>query len=418
MEISVESSEAGSLSATQDSTQSNTFSVYGGSVDRFSQKLRTPVNAPSYWKWYILVLASCLTFGGYYSFDFPSVTHNQLYRHFAQNDHYKNEQEAKSHFEFQFNLLFSLYSFPNTVLPFIGGVAADKFGNNKVVFIAASLVLIGNLLQSYGCLIIDMNTFLFGRFVFGLGAETLQVCANSIIAKWFSGFQLAFAMALNLSACKLPGVLTDWLSPYFESKYGVVVASFIVTGICVVCYGLTLLLIYEERKYDSGINSSFILKDSPSRNGYLPVLDDDHLELLSRSNKSIGEEGSFHNTYTAGEYRPFGDRYTREFDRSEPTDDPISEKYRKRKVVSSQASTFCSNLLHELNSISTVAWLLFLFTFFMYGTFIPFSNISNSVLLEVFYVKKNVKIDLKKFEVSAAKYILSVAFLSAPFFFF
>jgi MFS family permease len=410
MEISMKSSVSESLSITQDSTNSNSFRINDESVESLSQKLRSPVNAPSYWKWYILILASCLTFGGYYSFDFPSVTHNQLYRHFTQNHHHINEQEARAHFEFQFNSLFSVYSLPNTILPFVGGVAADKFGNNKVVFIAASLVLIGNFLQSYGCLIIDMDSFLFGRFVFGLGAETLQVCANSIIARWFSGFQLAFAMALNLSACKLPGVLTDWLSTYFEEKYGVVFASFIVTFICAICYLCTLLLIYEESKYDTGVKSSSSPKDSPSRKDYIPVPDEDDLELMSRNNKRCGGTvmvQAKNNSEEAGFYQhPSNElcrRHSHESVLMETTDGPVSEKYSKKQVMPSSVSTFCGNLMTELKSISTVAWLLFVFTFFMYGTFIPFSNISNSVLLEVFYVKKNVKIDMRKFEVSAAK---------------
>jgi MFS family permease len=134
--------------------------------------------APWYWKWYILGLASLITFGGYYSFDFPSVTHNQLFRHFTSKYHHLSsdhfEQTAKD-FEFKFNLLFSLYSMPNTFLPFVGGIAIDKIGNNKVIIVTSSLVLFGNLVQTYGCFTVNMTSFLIGRFIFGLGGEVLQV---------------------------------------------------------------------------------------------------------------------------------------------------------------------------------------------------------------------------------------------------
>ena len=112
-----------------------------------------------------------VTFGGYYSFDFPSVLHNQLYRHF----HAADSSLTLSDYELSFSLLFSLYSFPNTVLPWIGGVLSDKIGNNTVMFVMATLVLIGNLCQTYAILTYNMPFLLFGRFVFGLGAETLQV---------------------------------------------------------------------------------------------------------------------------------------------------------------------------------------------------------------------------------------------------
>jgi MFS family permease len=131
-----------------------------------------------YWKWYILFLTSLLTFGSYYSFDFPSVTHNQLFRHFTSgtSELTENElEEISKDFEFKFNLLFSLYSLPNMILPFIGGVAIDKVGNDKVILVASTLVLAGNLIQTFGCYTVQMSYLLVGRFIFGIGGEILQV---------------------------------------------------------------------------------------------------------------------------------------------------------------------------------------------------------------------------------------------------
>ncbi|RYG59000.1 MFS transporter [archaeon] len=135
-----------------------------------------------YFKWYILFLACMVTFGGYYSFDYPSVLHNQLRRHFGF--------EA-SEFELSFSLLYSLYSMPNVILPAFGGVLSDLWGNDQVMMVCATLVLLGNILLMVATLTTSWLTMELGRFVFGLGAETLQVCANTTIAKWFDGQEVS-----------------------------------------------------------------------------------------------------------------------------------------------------------------------------------------------------------------------------------
>ena len=39
---------------------------------------------------------------------------------------------------------------------------------------------------------------LLGRIVFGLGGENTNVAQNTLIANWFQGKELNFAMGLNL----------------------------------------------------------------------------------------------------------------------------------------------------------------------------------------------------------------------------
>jgi hypothetical protein len=49
---------------------------------------------------------------------------------------------------------------------------------------------------------------------------------------------------------------------------------------------------------------------------------------------------------------------------------------------------------------SLVVWLIFALTFVLYGIFIPFSNISNAVILEIFFT--NEEFANEKNEISAA----------------
>lgn len=98
------------------------------------------------WKWYILLLANLVTFGSYYSYDFPSVLHNQLQRHFQSSSN--SPSTAVNSFEFEFSLFYAIYSLPNLILPYIGGILSDRYGNNKVMGYTATLVLIGNVIQT------------------------------------------------------------------------------------------------------------------------------------------------------------------------------------------------------------------------------------------------------------------------------
>jgi hypothetical protein len=190
-------------------------------------------------KWQALALACAVSFGAYYSFETPSVLHNEMYRHYNFED--------RATFELYFSLIYSLYAFPNLVLPLIGGMMADQFGNNKVMLLFSTFVLAGSIIETVACSMQRMDLFLFGRFIFGCGAETLNVCGSIIITRWFNGQELALAMAINLSVSKLATVISDWVSPQINAAYGIEANSHFVTFLCFVCYILTMLLVAWDK---------------------------------------------------------------------------------------------------------------------------------------------------------------------------
>lgn len=185
-------------------------------------------------KWVILVLTCLVGFGAYYSFETPSVLHNAMFRHYNVTD--------KAKFELYFSLIYSLYALPNMVIPLVGGVMADKFGNKTIMLVFATFILVGSAIETFACFQKSMEIFLFGRFVFGCGAETLNVCVSIVISKWFKGQELALALAIILSLSKLATVVTDWISPLMYRAIGIEANAVCVTSLCLVCYLLTILL--------------------------------------------------------------------------------------------------------------------------------------------------------------------------------
>ena len=85
----------------------------------------------------------------------------------------------------QYNLLYSVYSFPNTVLPFLGGLLVDFMGQRFSLVVFTGLILSGQALFAGGVTMKRYPISLLGRIVFGFGGESLCVVQSTITAEWF-----------------------------------------------------------------------------------------------------------------------------------------------------------------------------------------------------------------------------------------
>jgi hypothetical protein len=65
----------------------------------------------------MLMCIMCLTFGSYWVFDTPGAIKSQLQDWFGGPDKYTNSMNL---------MLYSVYSWPNTVLAFFGGFIVDR----------------------------------------------------------------------------------------------------------------------------------------------------------------------------------------------------------------------------------------------------------------------------------------------------
>ncbi len=121
--------------------------------------------------------------------------------------------DSNPNFEYLFNMMYSVYSLPNVILPLLGGILIFKFGYRYMFLIFGTLVLIGQFIFSVGCSIKSIGVMLIGRVIFGLGGESLNTTQYAIMIQWFPTNQIGFAMGLCLSIARLGNVLNDVISP-------------------------------------------------------------------------------------------------------------------------------------------------------------------------------------------------------------
>ncbi|KAF0698573.1 Aste57867_10803 [Aphanomyces stellatus] len=167
----------------------------------------------------MLFLVGLLGMGAAYCYDSPSALKSQLQHHFLSI--------PPAEFEVYFNLFYTVYSIPNVLLPFIGGILCDRWGSRSMLFVLTSVVLVGQTVFAFGCSVESMALMLMGRMTFGLAGETIAVAQCSLVATWFPSHHLALVMGLIQTASKLGTALNDELSPLFAYWFHVSIALWI-----------------------------------------------------------------------------------------------------------------------------------------------------------------------------------------------
>ena len=156
-------------------------------------------------------MLSCLVMmGSYFSYDNPQALQTDF-----------QDPDGKFHLSpVQFNLLYSVYSFPNIVLPFFGGLLIDKIGSRIGVFMFSFVLIIGQLIFTWGVYKASFPIMIVGRIVFGLGGESLTVAQSTIVSQWFKGKELAFALGFNVSIARLGSSLNSIATPWLAHSTG------------------------------------------------------------------------------------------------------------------------------------------------------------------------------------------------------
>lgn len=155
-------------------------------------------------RWVVLLILGIVIFGAYYAFDALSPIASFIISDMGIT-------------RAQYGLLFSYYSLPNLVMVLVGGILLDKIGIRKAGNLFSGLCATGVLLTAAGS---SFPIMLLGRFIFGLGAESLLITKTKILAKWFKGRELALGFALALSIARLGTIAAHNTSARIQALSG------------------------------------------------------------------------------------------------------------------------------------------------------------------------------------------------------
>lgn len=179
-------------------------------------------------------------------------------------------------------LLYGVYSWPNVVMVLFGGLLTDRIGTRKASLLYSSLIVVGTALvalspnlRSLGGSRAVLYGMVLGRTLLGLGAESLAVCQNAMISRWFRGHQLALAFALTLTLARVGSLLSFAGEAEIAQRFGgigpALWAAFLVCLLSALCNVVYVVL--DRRRPDS---TPMVEPPPPSRDpvGWLARLAD------------------------------------------------------------------------------------------------------------------------------------------------
>ena len=97
----------------------------------------------------------------------------------------------------QLGTLIGIFDAPGIVVALVGGYLGQRYGDKRLVMIGLGLMVAGGVI---GGMALDFEVSAGARIVAGAGTVLLGVLITKMVADWFSGRELALAMAIVLAS--------------------------------------------------------------------------------------------------------------------------------------------------------------------------------------------------------------------------
>jgi MFS family permease len=93
----------------------------------------------------------------------------------------------------------------------------------------------------------ELKVMLLGRLIYGVGAESILVVNNKVLARWFKGKELAFAYGMNLTIMRLGTYLALWIQAPAAEALGLRGALWLASAIMGVGFSTYFIYLTLER---------------------------------------------------------------------------------------------------------------------------------------------------------------------------
>lgn len=154
---------------------------------------------------------------------------------------------------------------------------ADRMGVRLMGVVFQGFLFVGQVMTALGASYIKVNanaawyTMFVGRTFFGFGGESLSVVQSAMIASFFQGKELAFALGVNVALARVGSVLNNEISAVIASNAPVALAYWV--GVAIIGAGLVSMVavFYVDLRAENALRASRGLKPLVGR-GLLPSL--------------------------------------------------------------------------------------------------------------------------------------------------
>lgn len=208
-----------------------------------------------------LALICLLGFGNYFCYDTPGALEVPI-------------ENAMSIGTSEFTSLYALYSWPNVIMCFFGGLLIDKvLGIRLGAIVFLVLLVIGQLLFALGAFTGHFWLMQVGRFVYGLGGESLCVAQNTYVVAWFKGRELNTVFGFQITVSRAGSTLAyntmhlvynhsrSSYSPQFALGYTLLVAGLT----CIISLIASLILAAQDKRAERILGRTIVQSDENIR---------------------------------------------------------------------------------------------------------------------------------------------------------
>lgn len=224
-----------------------------------TQKIQTKLSDSATARWTALLIVSFTMMCGYFITDVMAPLEDILTKSPAEGGLGWTSDE--------YGFFSGAYGYINVFLLmlFFGGIILDKCGIRFTGVASSALMLVGTLLKWYA---IDSDfgdeqlmgypmqvaIAALGFAIFGVGAEITGITVTKVIAKWFTGHELALAMGLQVAMARIGTAVALACSLPIANAIGETSAP-ILLGAALLCIGFLAYLAYciMDRKLDASV---------------------------------------------------------------------------------------------------------------------------------------------------------------------
>lgn len=88
-------------------------------------------------------------------------------------------------YSYTLSMLYSAYSIPNIVLPFVGGFICEKYGTERTLVWTLLFQIAGHFTFVLGTQLRWVLPLIAGRVLLGIGSEIMWIIATGVVSAWF-----------------------------------------------------------------------------------------------------------------------------------------------------------------------------------------------------------------------------------------